>query len=33
MVLRKYGFDEIDNTHYKLQMYNPRTSTVINRKN
>ena len=37
---KNYGFDKVftifvetDNSCYKLQMYNPRTSTMINRKN
>ena len=37
---KNHGFDKVfttfgetDNSCYKLQMYNPRTSTMINRKN
>ena len=33
MVLSKYAFEEIDNSHYKLQMHNHRTTAMINRKN
>ena len=39
-VKKNYGFDEVftifgetDNSCYKLQIYNPRTFTMINRKN
>ena len=40
MLKKDYGldkifniFDEIDDSRYKLHMYNPRTSNTINRKN
>ena len=39
MLKKDYGldkifiFDEIDDSRYKLHMYNPRTSNMINRKN
>ena len=39
MLKKDYGldkifiFDEIDDSRYKLHMYNPRTSNMLNRKN